>query len=221
MLNELLEMMAQSQSGASGQAGSGGEDALGGLLQGLLGGGGQAGSGGGAAMGGLLEALMGGMGGGQQGAPAAGMGGLLEAVMGGMGGGQPGAAGAMGGNPLLAPFTEALAEKLGISQQMASVIMSAAFMMLMNTLQKSASRGVEQPSQSELDEMMDADYLVASGMASKVAEQTGMDEAEAAESLHEALAMLSGGTEEIEQAAPPAAKEPTELDSLLDSWEVD
>ncbi len=149
------------------------------------------------------------------------MGGLLESLLGGMGG----AAGAAGGNPMLAPFTEALAEKLGVSQQMASVIISAAFMLLMNTVQKSKSRGAEQPSQADLDEMMDADYLASSGMSARVAEQTGLDEEEATQSLQEALKMLSGEFETAPEAdeaqAPSAPAEPTELDSLLDSWEVD
>lgn len=222
MLDQILEMMAQSQSGASDQAAPAGQDPLGSLIQGFLGGGGStADAGDMGSMGGLLESLLGGMGGAAAsggGAAMGGMGGLLESLM----GGASGAAGAVGGNPMLAPFTEALAEKLGISQQMASVIISAAFMMLMNTVQKSKSRGAEQPSQADLDEMMDADYLASSGMSARVAEQTGMDEEEATESLQEALKMLSGEVEaapDTEEA--PAPTEPTELDSLLDSWEVD
>lgn len=224
MLNELLEMLAQSQSGSSGQSESEGQDPLGGIMQELLGGGAQdAGSPGDVS--GLLETLMGGMGSGQQSGGGAAMSGLLGALIGGMGGSQPGASGALGGNPMLMPFTEALAERLGISQQMASVIMSAAFMLLMNMAQQSTKHGAGQPSRADLDGIMDEEYLVSSGMASRVAQQTGMEKDEAARSLQEALQILTGdveGQQEVEQQpAVDVPNQPTDLGSLLDSWEVD
>jgi hypothetical protein len=144
-----------------------------------------------------------------------GIGSLLEAFMGG------GQQTSIGANPLLAPLTEQLAEKLGISPQMASIIMSFAFSLLVSRLQESAQSGTIQKSKDggfDLDDLLDDDYLDSQGITTQLADQTGLEEDEAKQSLKEAVTLLSGQVSSAEQPAPPSSSG-SELESLLDSWE--
>jgi hypothetical protein len=211
-MDDLLDAMM-----GGGQSQKGEEDPLGGLLEGLIGG--SSGQGGADALGGLLEGMLGGAAGAQA-TPGGQMpqgGGLMDilgAVLGGGGASQ------LGGDPNLMPFTEALSEKLGISPQMASVLIGAAMTLLMGMLQESAQEGKGMPDAGDLDHLLDEDFISSSGAVAQVAEQTGLDEETAAHHLREAMVMITN------QPAPEAAPRrpasgPTELDGLLDSWEVD
>ena len=233
LLGTLLEGMLGGTSGSQAAPGGampqGSEDALGSLLEGMLGGasGSQAAPGGATpqgssdALGGLLEGLLGGAAG-SQAAPGAATsqgGGLMDilgAVLGGGGANQ------LGGNPMLAPFTEALSDKLNISPQMASVLIGAAFTLLAGMMKKGSEGGQRLPEGADLDSLLDEDYITRSGVASQVAEQTGLDEETAAHHLSAAMAMLAN---QPAAAAPvsaePKPSKPSELDSLLDSWDVD
>ena len=163
---EIPEELRGSQSGLAGGAGG---DLLGELLQGLM-------SGGGA---------------GVQDAPGAQMplGGGLMGLLGGLLGG--GGAGQIGGAPNLMPFTEALSEKLGISSQVASALIGVAFTLLTGMLQKSSQQGRSGAVGMDLDTMLDEEFLASSGMASQIAEQTGLDDKTAAHHLREAMVMLA------------------------------
>lgn len=212
MLNDILEMMLQGQQGQAAPAPSTGGDPLSDLLGGILGG----------QMGGTQPAPA------PQQAPASGvgssgiLGGLLDAFLGGSMGATGGTS-SIGSNPMLAPITEALAEKLGISPQMAAVIVSAAFALLMNQLQnnnqQSGGRGVSTDS-LDLDNLLDSRSLQQSGIASRVAQQTGLDEATAVSYLQEATTMLAGKPAQAPRPAPKPASS-SQLDHLLDSWETD
>ncbi|MEM7131472.1 MAG: hypothetical protein AAF702_34475 [Chloroflexota bacterium] len=168
----------------------------------------------------LLEGVLGGSG---QQSPAPreevssfGIGDILDLVLGGgqQSGGQQsrGRQSPVGGNPLLAPFTAALAEKLGISPQMASVIVSAAFGLLMGKL--SGKDGALSGGNSavlsdglDLDDLLDGDFLEKNGVTEKVARQTGMDAEEAQQSLLEALELL--GLKKGEKVKPIQEKKST------------
>lgn len=173
----------------------------------------------------------------QAGVASLGMDDILGMVLGG------GSKGAVGGNPLLAPFTNMLSEKLGISPQMASVIVSAAFGMLMGKMGGSGG-GAASPKDManglNLDDLLDGDFLKKNGVTEKVAKQTGMDPQEAEDSLLKALEML--GLQKgkkvqptsQQKAAPKAAKakpktvakksstrkKSGDMQHLLDEWKV-
>lgn len=150
----------------------------------------------------------------QQASPASlGMEDILGMVLGG------GRQGAVGGNPLLAPFTNMLAERLGLSPQMASVIVSAAFGLIMGKMGAESggvTRGagaVQNPrglaNGLNLDDLLDEEFLKRSGVTEKVAKQTGLDPAEAEKSLLKALEMLGlepGKTIEPRGQAEPAPR---------------
>lgn len=168
-----------------------GDDPLRGLLDGLAGAqSGQTSGAGGDPLGELLQGLLGGAG--AQAVPGGQMpmgGGLMDILSGLLGGG---GASQIGGNPSLMPFTEALGEKLGISPQLASVLVGAAFTMLTGMLQKGSQEGRGVPADMDLDTMLDEEFLTSSGMATQVARQTGLDEETAAHHLREAMVMLAG-----------------------------
>lgn len=154
---------------------------------------------------------------------------LLEIFMGG------GQKSNVGGNPMLAPFTEALSEKLGLSPQVASIIVSYAFSMFVSHLSSGGaatnSGAQSQPQRSQggldLDGLLDDDFMKAQDMGKKIAKRTGLDEQTAQESLREAVKILSG-KQDVEETAksktarPQQAKVPQEqhsLQGLLDTWE--
>jgi hypothetical protein len=150
-----------------------------------------------------------------------GIGDLLESFMGG------GQQASVGANPLMAPFTDALAEKLGISHQMAAVIVSFAFSLLMSKLSGAATQGstgifdAQSPEGGfDLDDLLSDDYLDSKGITAQLTEQTGMEDDEAKESLREAVAMLNGQLPEFDEPSPPpTAVQQSDLQDLLDTWE--
>jgi hypothetical protein len=191
--------------GMSGQGAPGG-DPLGGLLEGMLGGGPggagsmpgiseQAGLGGGL-LGGLLQGILGGGGG-----SAGGLGGLLEGVLGGA------SPGGMGGSSSLAPFTEALSEKLGISPQLASVLITFALGLLTSSLRGSSRGGQASPESLDLDQLLDDEALRASGLTQQLSAQTGLSEQEAMADLREAVYLLAGQQSPPTGAAPASPRE--------------
>ncbi len=141
--------------GGGGDSSSSGGGDLGGLLGGLMGGGGgESSSGGGGDLGGLLGGLMGG--GGSSG--GGGLGALLGGLMGG-GGGDPMTFGG-GGGPSL-PFANTLAEKLGISPQMANTLIMGAIGLLTASAAKKQSSGRS----VDFASLNDPDFIRSSGVA--------------------------------------------------------
>ena len=163
--------------GGGGGESSGGGD-LGGLLGGLMGGDSGESSGGGDALGGLLGGLMGG---GSSG--GGGLGALLGGLMGG--GGAPMTFGG-GGGPSL-PFADTLAEKLGISPQMANTLIMGAIGLL------TASAAKKQTSGRSVDfaSLNDPDFIRSSGVASRVSAQMGVSEDEAISGLQQAMGLMA------------------------------
>lgn len=153
-----------------------------------------------------------------------GLGDILEAVL---GGGARSGQGQVASNPMLTPFVNALSEKLGISPQMAAVIVSAAFGMIVS---KGMSGGKKTNAKSgataglDLDDLLEGDFINKSGVAERVAQQTGMDKGEAKDSLRQAMEML--GVIPKQKAAPKKAAAKTtkrksgDLKGLLDTWQI-
>lgn len=178
----------------------------------------------------LLEGVLGGNPQQQQRQPqsAGGIGDILEAVL---GGGARRGQGQVSGNPLLAPFVGALSEKLGISPQMAGVIVSAAFGLIASKMMsggKKAQPQVGATSGLDLDDLLDGDFMEKSGVAEKVAKQTGMDKSEATDSLRKAMEML-GVLPKGQSAPQPQRRTPAkttqrgksgDLKHLLDTWQI-
>lgn len=135
-----------------------------------------------------------------------------------LGGGRPGGQ----NNSFLQPIAEALAEKLGISPQVALIVINLAIMLLLSRRKEEAAapsdsrRSEGQPDGFDLDDLLDKNYLQATGATTQLAQQTGMSEDQATQSLQEALILLD------RQAAPASrrrvAPRPSMLDHLLDSW---
>ena len=104
---------------------------------------------------------------------------------------------------------------------MASIIMSFAFSLLVSRLQGGGGSGSSQKSEGggfDLDDLLDDDYLDSQGITTQLADQTGLDEDEAKQSLKEAVTLLNGHVTSAEQAPRPTSGA-SELESLLDSWD--
>ncbi len=185
--------------GAAGGSASGGSaDDMMGMLGGLMGGGAAQSAGSGDAdaggLGGLLGGLLGGGGGG-------GMGALLGGLLGG--GGSPSTFG--GGGGAMLPFADALAEKLGISPQMANtLIMGAIGLLTASMAKKQSGRSVG------LTDVTDADYIRSSGVASRLSSQMGISEDDAVLGLQQAMGLMAAQTGATPaQPKKPAAKKTT------------
>jgi len=213
-MNDLLgALLGGSQGGAQGDADGQDDnpmnDMVGDLLGSVLGGGGQAS---GAA--GLLGGLLGG--GGSQG----GLGGLLGGLL---GGGSQGGAGDM--NPLMAPLANMLADKLGLSPQMAQMVMGFVLGKMANNPDPNqpASRGAAPSGGLNLDNLLeqmnqggvDKNFVQSQGLDKELAEQTGMDREQAAQSLEQVLNIFGG---QMAKKAGTAAPKASGMENLLDQW---
>jgi hypothetical protein len=197
-----------------------GDDPLADVLGGLLAGSG--GTGGGAGMGQLVQAMLGG---GLQGASAQGAGGmegLLGSLLGGGGSG-------MAANPLVAPIADALADKLGLSREVAQVVVGFALSKLLSAIlggsRQPDGRSTAQDSmvaRQLVDQVrsggdIDPNYLASTGLTQELVDRTGLDAETAERSLQETFAMLgsqmTASTGERPQQGPDINQG---LDSLLD-----
>ena len=110
-----------------------------------------------------------------------------------LGGGQPAASDQTGMNPLVAPIANMLAEKIGVSPQIAQMVVSFAMAAL---LSKGNDRGVAgglgaTKQGFNFDDLPEGGFAYDSGMVSRLSQESGMSEDEAASSLQEAIKMLS------------------------------
>jgi len=174
----------------------GGERGLGDLLGGLLGGGESGGASAGD-MGDMAGMLGGLLGGGGAAAGASGGGGLEDLLGGLLGGGQPMTFGG-GGGPTL-PFANTLAEKLGISPQMANMLIMGAIGLL--TASAAKKRGSGRSEGIDLNSLAaDPDYIRSSGVASRLSAQMGISEEEAVAGLQQTMGLMAA------RQNPPAKK---------------
>lgn len=173
------------------------------------------------------------------------LGGIADILGGVLGGGTRGAS---TGNPIADMAANALAKRLGISPQIAAMVVSFAMAALMgkkqmqnSQAQSPARRGPSSRGSSttrggtfgglDLDDLLDGDFAYESGLAAQLAEKTGQSEDESAYQLQEAVSMLTGvGQKKPTKKAKAKAKaKPVRkarpksggLDSLLDNWEID
>ena len=136
-------------------------------------------------------------------------------------------------NPFVAPIANALAEKLGISPAIAHTIINFALAALLaRGKRQSGQMAPGQQQTFDLDDLLEGDFAWDSGMAQRIAVETGLTEDDAAYSLQEAMMMLSGHPA-VKQSSPQPRRRPTSrpatkpapkgssLDHLLDSWEVE
>jgi len=143
-----------------------------------------------------------------------------------LGGGQSTSPNQMGTNPLVAPIANMLAKKLNISPQIAQMVVSFALAALLSKGKDRGATGSAGAAQQgfDLDDLLDGDFAYESGMASRLSQESGMSEDEAAYSLQEAMMMLSGHPsfkQAVQSNQPKAQPSPNKLDNLLDTWEVD
>lgn len=199
--------------------GGGSSGGLGDLLGALMGG---AASGSGspdANMGGMADILGGLMGGDatpdapQPADPASGMGGLLGGLLGG-GGGLGGLLGGLmgggaadqmsfggGGGGMSLPFAGTLAEKLGISEQMANTLIMGAIGLLTSSMAKNRSSG-----EIDYQRVADPEFIRSSGVAGRLSGQMGISEDEAILGLQQTMGLMVAGAQPA--AKKPAAKKP-------------
>ncbi len=195
MMGMLGGLLGGAPSGGAASSGDAGD--MMGMLGGLMGGGATESAGSGAAdaggLGGLLGGLLGGGG-------AGGLGGLLGGLMGG--GGAPSTFG--GGGGAMLPFADTLAEKLGISPQMANtLIMGAIGLLTASMAKKQSGRSVG------LADMTDSDYIRSSGMASRLSSQMGISEDDAIYGLQQAMGLMATQAGATAKPTKPAAKKTT------------
>lgn len=200
-LGSLLGGLMGGGGAPSGSAG-GAED----LLGSLLGGGGGAQDSDTGDMAGMLGSLLGG-GSGSPAQPAGGSGGL-GGLLGGLLGGGGGNAGQMsfgGGGGASLPFAGTLAEKLGISEQMASMLIMGAIGLLTSSMAKNRSGGRS----VNFDNLSDPDYIRSSGVSSRLSEQMGISEDEAIHGLQQTMGLMVAGNKPAAQPKQPGAKKST------------
>jgi hypothetical protein len=194
-LADLLGGLLDGTPGGAGSSGDMGDMA--GMLGGLLGGGGAAAGASGGDMADLLGGLLGG-GGAAEASSASGGGGLMDVLGGLLGGGQPMTFGG-GGGPTL-PFANTLAEKLGISPQMANMLIMGAIGLLTASAAKKRSSGRSEG--IDLNSLAaDPDYIRSSGVASRLSAQLGISEDEAVAGLQQTMGLMAA-----QQTAQPARK---------------
>ncbi len=181
-----------SLSGASGpgmNSTPAGSPDLGGLLGALMGGGG------GGAQGGDLGGLLGGLLGGQAGQSNDPVMGMLGGLLGGMGGATPNA-GAMGGantgmNAALAPLADLLSEKLGLPREIAMTALAIIVPMILSKLASGGqSHGGDPLGGAGRSSGLSFSRAERSEMIQSLTAQTGMDEAQAAQVLNQAVQVL-------------------------------
>jgi hypothetical protein len=165
--------------GAGGSAASSGD--MDDLLGGLLGGTG-AGSSSPAPAGDIGNLLGGLLGGGAAGGTSGGMGGMLGALLGG------GAGAGMGGDQYM-PFVGPLAEKLGLSPQMANMLAMAAIGLLTSSMAKNRSQGRSGP--IDITGLTDPDYIRSTGVATRLSSQMGVSEDEVIKGLQQTLGVMA------------------------------
>ena len=216
-----------------GGAGVGGGD-LGSLLGGLIGGGGQQPSsasqqpGGGGDMGDLLGSLLGGgapqpsqpsqpasggagdllgslLGGGSSG--AAGSGGMGALLGGLLGGGGASSMGFGGGGGVSLPFADTLAEKLGISPQMANMLIMGAIGLLTSSAAKNRNRGTS--AGVSVSDLSNPDFIRSSGVSSRLSSEMGISEDEAIRGLQQTFDVMAAGTQPAPKAKSSTAKKTT------------
>jgi hypothetical protein len=202
-MEDIMEALMQSAaSQQQPQASGSSADAMAQMVGGMLGGGQQQGGGGGDMISQAIGALLGAQ---QSGAGAGALLDGLRKILGGTPGtGQPVP---VGGSPtsagssdpimtLLQPVVNKVAGKLGISPQLATIIVSIALRYLVQS-----SPNTPGPSPLNLGDVMQAlasgrtpspTALQQSGMVTEVMQSTGMDEQRALESLNATLGVLGG-----------------------------
>lgn len=164
----ISDLLGQATS-APGAAKGAGADALGGLA-GMLGGAG----------GGDLGGLMGMLGGG-----GGGIGGMLGGITGGSGGAD------LSQLPVVGPVIHSLADKFGIPPAQASALVVSALTMLMSQMNRS---GASRMDEIDIGEAVD-DVSNQSDIISKAAEESGLDEEQAAAGVQEAMKLLADATQ--------------------------
>lgn len=168
----------------------------------------------------LSELIKGVLGGEPQAPQAPGGGGTIIDILGSiLGGGRPGGQ----NNSFLRPIAEALSDKLGISPEIALIVINLAIGLLLSRQRDQTGggagdyrRGGSAPAQEgfDLDDLLDENYLQATGATSQLARQTGMNETQATHSLQEALMLLNNQT-----TRRASSQKEGGLDHLLDSWD--
>lgn len=184
--------------GAAPQSSGGGGD-MAGMLGSLLGGGApepQPAAGG---AGDLLGSLLGGSSGSSSGG---GLGGLLGGLLGGGSGGPMSFGGGGGGASL--PFAGTLAEKLGISEQMANMLIMGAIGLLTSSMAKNRSGG-----SVDYNSLTDADFIRASGVSSRLSGQMGISEDDTIVGLQQTMDLLIAGNQPAAKPQKTTAKKTT------------
>jgi hypothetical protein len=200
-------ILGGSTQGTQGSSAGGLGDILGGILGG--GAGGTQGSSGGG-LGDILGGILGGGTSNTQGSSGGGLGDILGGILGGGTSSTQGGASAGGGlSSILGPIVQSLAQKMGLPPAIAQMVVGFALGKLLPSLMGGTSSKAQQaapsqrraqtPSQSggfDLDDLMDrlgsgnaqsvnTSYLQSTGMAAQLAQQTGLDEDLAAQSLQQ------------------------------------
>lgn len=145
-------------------------------------------------LGDLLKVVLGGQGGaGEEQSPAEGQssGGLADILQVVLGGQKPakgekeGDEAAAANNPLVTPIARLLAEKLNLSPEIAETVVSLALTLVLSQLQKQGGS----PDQIKVPSRQS---LVQSGAARQLAQQTGMNQKDAAATLQQTITLLTG-----------------------------
>lgn len=232
-MDDILKMLVESRQQGQSPRPSQGNDPMTDLIGGLLGGGSSGGQG--DAMAGLLGNLLGGgqaqstnqpqdamsgmlgnLLGGSQGGSQSGLGGIMSLLEMVTGGGQQtgyGQSALTSSNPimgLLQPFIKPLAQKLKISPELATIVIS---FVLQKLLAHHPTSGRDS-NQFDLDQMLtqlnsgklDPNLVKTSGMVEELSQATGMNQDMAAKSLNTAFTMVGKRALKAAGTSAPARK---------------
>ena len=107
--------------------------------------------------------------------------------------------GALGGGGMSLPFAGTLAEKLGISQQMANMLIMGAIGLLTSSMAKNRSAG--RGGTADFNSLTDPDFIRSSGVAGRLSGQMGISEDDAILGLQQTMGLMVAGQ-------PAASKAP-------------
>lgn len=134
------------------------------------------------------------------------MGALLGGLLGGAGGNSDPMTFGGGGGPSL-PFAGTLAEKLGISEQMANSLIMGAIGLVTASMAKQRSSG--RGSAVDYNSLADPDFIRSSGVAGRMSDQMGISEDDAIAGLQQTLGLMGGSGASTAAPKRPTAKKTT------------
>jgi hypothetical protein len=112
-----------------------------------------------------------------------------------------------GGGGVSLPFAGTLAEKLGISEQMANMLIMGAIGLLTSSMAKKRSSG--RAGEVNYADLSDPDFIRSSGVASQLSGRMGISEDEVIYGLQQTMGLMAAGSQPAAKPKKTTAKKTT------------